>query len=312
MLDLRKRITLLYLPHLVISIGFIGLYSIINWFFIIRLNVGVDDRLVNVVLPCVFSWIIMMVWFNSAIKAFFSDYKPLMFFLRLFTILTFTAPTACFQYYLSFTLGDLTKLDNIKQITEHKKTRYYLLKNHYIDTKNFGVFSQRTHYPKTKYGRGGDEVIDFYVVFPIFVNKHELVHSSPVAWLAKSYSISFRDTASNKNIAELFLELREQFKKDVRTIDQFIYLEQAEHSSDFSVFQMATHKSSKYDGNDEFILYGINKPFEQRAKDIIPGGVILFVFLNGLWLYLFYEFDEKQLVQFENIKRRKLKMQGRI
>ena len=96
------------------------------------------------------------------------------FFYQVIGVLAIAAPTIIAQKYLETATGKLTHLENIAQIDKQENTKYYTLKNFFIDKSNIGV-----HSSFNVSGKYNDNFsMHLYVVLPILQNEADTNNSS--------------------------------------------------------------------------------------------------------------------------------------
>ncbi|MEO7048069.1 MAG: hypothetical protein ABI091_22410 [Ferruginibacter sp.] len=185
------KLRLIFLPLFFIIVCFIGIYSLLDWYFIIQPQVtSINENITNFWLPIVLPWIPVLIWLRPRLKLLDLKKKssrsdPLfgMMFLATFAI---AAPTIITQFFIESDTGKLTPLENINGIKKAALTKYYSLKKYYIDKADCGIY--RTYYVSGKY----NSTLNFsmYIACPIF-DTGEVSEPIPYVPLAdKTLSIS--------------------------------------------------------------------------------------------------------------------------
>lgn len=141
--NLNKRLRLIYLPFLIIAISIIGGYTLLNWLIIIKFQLfQLKDIIVDFIIPFILPWIPILIWLRPRIKFLNLKTKKggdLPFLYQLIAAFAIAAPTIIAQQYLETATGKLTELTNISQIDKHEATKFYKLKNYYIDKDHISV-----------------------------------------------------------------------------------------------------------------------------------------------------------------------------
>jgi rhomboid protease GluP len=142
MKSLSAKFKLIFLPFLVLAVCFICGYSFLNWLFVIKLQIPLDEEVANLWLPMLLPWIPVYFYLRPKIKLLGLKSKKrdghfLYVFMAAFAI---SIPAIIAQMFLLTATGKLTKLQNISQISEHPATKYYELKDYYIDKDHGSVY----------------------------------------------------------------------------------------------------------------------------------------------------------------------------
>jgi hypothetical protein len=137
MTGLTEKLKLIYKPFLVIAISIIAGYTLLNWLFIIKLHIlSLNEEMVNFWIPFALPWIPLIMLLRPRIKLLNlkrkkgGDLPSFYVFIAGFAIVI---PTIIAQSYLQTATGKLTKLYSISQIDKQEATKYYNLKNFYLE-----------------------------------------------------------------------------------------------------------------------------------------------------------------------------------
>ncbi|QHL88491.1 rhomboid family intramembrane serine protease [Nibribacter ruber] len=165
----RVKGTKIFLPFLLLSIGLLMFYTAFNWLVFIKLELfQVQSIIPEFVLPFGLAALLVLFWFRKRIQLLHLKRKsgdlPTLY--TLLAIIGMAVPTLVAQNYLETATGKLTQLDSITQIGKLPPTKYYALKNYYIDKKNIGIFQETTTAGK----RNRDLVFTYYITCPIRVS----------------------------------------------------------------------------------------------------------------------------------------------
>ncbi len=164
--NFKTRIKLIYVPFLAVAVGFIASYSLLNYILVIRLEMPLNEDVVNFWLPAALSWIPILIWLRPRIKLLIlRDKKGNLPGLYLcIAWLAVVAPTILTQIDLPKAVGQLTVLNKISEIEGRPLTRYYELKKYFIDKRHVAV------YKRSEVSGKNSEYLTFYidVACPIF------------------------------------------------------------------------------------------------------------------------------------------------
>ncbi|MDB5144643.1 MAG: hypothetical protein JWQ66_3356 [Mucilaginibacter sp.] len=148
------KFKLIFIPFLVITAGTICTYTFLNWLLIIKLKAfQVDEEVVNFFIPAGLIFIPLIIWLRPRLKLLKLVAKgrsdPLLGLIILAGIIT-GVPMLITQAYIVTATGKLTRLDNIRQINNTPETKYYTVKQFYINktlahVKNVFVVTGKKH-----------------------------------------------------------------------------------------------------------------------------------------------------------------------
>ncbi|MDD4970668.1 MAG: rhomboid family intramembrane serine protease [Paludibacter sp.] len=166
-----EKLRLIYLPFLIITISIIGGYSFLNWLIIIKLQLfPIKDFIVNFIVPFILPWIPILIWLRPRIKLLSLKTKnggDLPFLYQLIAAFAIAIPTIIAQKYLETATGKLTELPNISQIDKYEATKFYKLKDYYIDKEHTSV-SKKVEVS----GKHNEDLnLRIYIVCPILKSK---------------------------------------------------------------------------------------------------------------------------------------------
>jgi rhomboid protease GluP len=180
---LQTKLRLIYFPYLLLSIGLIVSYTLLNWlltmkFHLIVLRTEVTNFWIPFALPC----LLASVWHRKRIKLLRlkdrgRDPATGLAILVAFTII---APLIIAQEFITTNSGTLTTLNNASEVTLSKDARYYKIQNYAIDRSN-----TRSHFTREVTGRTSSQ-LDFtlYLVCPLYDKGH-----IPVSNIPKTYPV---------------------------------------------------------------------------------------------------------------------------
>jgi membrane associated rhomboid family serine protease len=301
---LTDKLKLIYKPFLVIAICIICGYTFLNWLLLIKLQLfSVKEMIVNLIIPFVLPWIPIFLWLRPQIKLLNLKSKKggdLPFLYQLIAVLVIAIPTIIAQEYIITASGKLTELDNILQIDKQEATKYYSIKNAFIDKMHIGVQSIFD-----VSGKNNEHFnMNLFVVLPIFATPADTSKSNCLAW----YGVKYHDQVSNRLEEK---EKQEHFQKfsnesqadfDKKNINEYIYFDRIGISDDHDGFNQAIKNNKRFSSNTTTVLIPINKPFENRNGDKLAWifgafGIGALVFFLMVFIP---KFDEEALDKFNN------------
>ncbi|OYU97391.1 MAG: rhomboid family intramembrane serine protease [Bacteroidetes bacterium B1(2017)] len=300
---LLKKLKLFYLPFLLTAIALCGLYTFLNWLLLIKLHLfSLKEVVVNFGFPLALPWIPILLYLRprlklldlSTTKGSWIDFYMIVLWLALAT------PTIVAQSYLEKASGKLTHLDSINSILKQEQTKYYTLKNFYIDKSNIGV-----HPSFEVTGKNNENfVMHIYVALPILGSVADTAKSSCLAWMGVKYSEKISNRLEEKEKEEKYDAFAKECQAnfDKKDLNQFVYLERVGNTDDMEGYMKAVEQRPKYTSLYTSLFLPINEPFEQRLGDTLAWIFGSFGIGAFVWFLLIFipRFDHGELTRFES------------
>ena len=301
-----EKLRLIYKPFLIIAIGVISGYTLLNWLIFINLHLfSLNEDIINIWIPMALPWIPILVWLRPRIKLRSlkrkkgGDLPGLFIMIAGFAIV---APTLVAQSYIEKATGKLTPLESITQIDKQELTKYYSIRTFYIDKRHIGF--------QTKFDVGGKHSENFnmnvFVALPIFETAADTSNSNCLAW----YGVKYHEQISNRLNEQ---EKQDRFQKFAREsqanfyskdLYRFIYLDRIGNTDEHQGFNEAIKNNKRFSGSSTTVLIPVDQPFEERNGDKL--GWIFGSFGIGalIWLIILLipKFDSETLEKFTNGK----------
>ncbi|ASE62761.1 rhomboid family intramembrane serine protease [Chryseobacterium indologenes] len=300
MTGFTDKMRLIYKPFVLIAIGFILIYTLLNWILFIKIEISIKEEVPKFWLPIALPWIPILIWLRPRLCLLQIKNENSSFFLQILAWIAITIPTVMTQEYLNTSTGTLTQLDTISQFVKHNETKYYSLKNSYIDKKHISI--QKT---ATVTGKHNENlVLLVYVVIPILDNSHQIPEITHKYWLGKKYSEKINNNLSDYEKNEKFKTFVIQSENEFNKTDfgKFSYLKVIGNTDDHDEFNIALKNlRRKSEGDRDIIFESRTEPFESRNTNKISS--ILIALGAGLLGYfiilLFFKFDKNHLENFK-------------
>ncbi len=303
MKQISDKLKLIYVPFLLIALGVAGGYTFLHWLLQIRMHLfPLREDVVNLWIPLALPWIPVLVWLRPRIRLLELKDKrgnlPSLYVI--IASIAIAIPTLILQAYLETACGKLTSLDNIHQVGRVEPTRYYTLKDFYLDRASIGVKSNFE-----TIGRQNETLdMSLFVVIPVLSSQGDKQNPGCDAW----YGIKYNKQISNrldvkekeKKFREFAAECQAEFEKTDFT--RFIYLENIPNSEDHARYLEAVKENKKYAASSSIILLPVNEPFEVRNGNKLAWflGVLAAGAFIWLLMLLFPSFNEAALEKFRN------------
>ena len=302
MKGLTDKLRLIYKHFVLIAIGFILTYTLLHWLLFIKAGVPLKEDIVKFWLPFGLPWIPILIWLRPRIKLLNFKNDNASFGYQFLASITIAIPTIITQEYLVTATGKLTQLDNISQITKSEQTKYYSLKNYYIDKQHIAV--QNTASVTGKHNENFNMLI--YVAIPILENNADTLKSEQKYWLGKEYNERISNRLSDQEKDDKYKVFAEKCQKEFEKTDfsKFTYLEVIGNTEDHDEYNNALKKINQNTSADNIVFEAKTEPFEARNGKKLTWifgslGIGLFAFFIFL---LFPKFQESKLEKFKSGK----------
>jgi rhomboid protease GluP len=301
--DLIKKIRLIFLPFVCISILFVVFYTFLNWLLFIKTDsFSVKQDIIHFWLPIALPWIPILIWLRPRIKLLNLKYKSGSNIPLLYQIVAGAAiciPTIISQKYIETASGKLSAVNNVNEITKHASSKYYTIKNFYIDKQHIGV-----HPAFNISGKHNEHFnMHIYIAVPIFENKSDTSRADCNAWLGTEYykSISNRLEDNEKEEQYQAFPRESQSNFDTKDVTQFIYLERAGNTDDGDGLKEAVKTQTKFKASADNIFLPVNEPYEARNGSKFEWIFGSFGIAGGIFfiMLLFPKFDEVEMERFQ-------------
>lgn len=305
MKGLSDKLRLIYKPFVLIAIGFVLTYTFLHWVLFIKAGIPLKEDIVKFWLPFGLPFIPILIWLRPRIKLLHFKNDNSSFSYQFLACIAIAIPTIIAQEYLITATGNLTELDNISQITQHDKTKYYSLKNYYIDKQH--ITTQNTGSVTGKHNEDFNMLI--YVAMPILENNADTLKPEQKFWLGKKYNERISNRLSDQEKDDKYKVFAEKSRKEFEETDfsKFTYLEVIGNTDDHDEFNNAIKKLGQNSIADNIVFEAKTEPFEARNGKKLAwifgslgiGLLAYFIFL------LFPKFRETKLKNFKNGKTTK-------
>lgn len=286
----EKKLQLIYIPFLKVFLSFLTIYTFLHWYFIIHLEMfALSEDTVKAWIPAILSFGIVLIFLRPKARLLaLKDRLP--DFIIILMLVTILAPTIILQFYVVTATGKLTVLNDISEKFSTKPTKYYIVKNYFLNKKHTS-FKTATNI-SGKYNR--DYYMYLYCALPILKSvgdTNQLTHEN---W----YCIKYYERISNKLSLEIKKQKFDRFiersfaKFDSLNVKDFVYLERIGQVFDKIGYSQAIENNERFMALHPTILLPINEPFEQRNGKklywflgtliILNLSLILFIFRHNL------------------------------
>lgn len=296
---MKDRISLLFKPFLIAFLGLIVGYTFLHWLIFIELEIFQLKALItNFGIPMALSGLTAWFFFRPKFKVLRLETKKsnLRDLYSFVLMIILTVPLVIAQTYMVSATGVLTELNSVNEINNYESTKYYSLKDYFIDKSTIGV-----HPSFEISGKHNDRLnMHIYIALPILDNALNINNSElkPLAWIGIEYKKTISNTIEENEKEEKYQAFanKSQIDFDNTDVSQFIYLERLGLSNERDGFIEAIEKNPVYKPS-ETVFKAINEPFEDRNGSqfswLIGSGLIGTI----IWIMMIFipKIDDKQL-----------------
>ena len=296
--SIPQKLRLIYLPFLVIAIAVIGGYTLLNWLLLIKFHVfSLKEDIVNLLIPLALPWIPCLLWMQRRIKLLRLKTRKgdlsFGYLVVAWAAISISAVTA--QSWLQTASGKLTALEDINGIKKTPPTKYYTLKQFYIDK----AHSSAKAILSTS-GRGNQYLnMDLYFTSPILPTAADTSRGTCSAWLGVKYhqQISNRLSEDEKDASYRAFDERSAANFQQRDLATFVYLDRIGNNDDHRRFRSAIGRNKQVSGSPDLVLVPRHGSFEARNGNKFTWIFGSFAIGAGIWLIMILvpRLDEDQV-----------------
>ena len=182
-----KKVRHIYLPFLIVAVGFVGTYSILAWALVYKTRMlALDEDLTTFWLPNALAWVPGLLWVWPRLKVLKLEGRAsrMRELYLVVAVGTMIATTVFGQMYLSKASARITQLGEITEISGTPLTRYYR-----IDRPCFRRDGHQFNWSADRLGRNGETLrFTISVAVPFCGSAGSLQMDAPPAWLGITFS----------------------------------------------------------------------------------------------------------------------------
>lgn len=265
----RAKFRLIYLPFLAIVIGFIACYTFLHWLLFIRFEVvSIKEDVLMLWLPMLLPWIPILIWLRRPLKLLTFKKDNARFGYQMVAWAAIIIPTMIAQSYLVTASGKLSSLNSINELQAKPKTKYYTLKQAYIDKSSAGIYTESVVSGK----HNEDLTFHIYIGLPIYGTANDTADKAAAAWMGIEYRKTISNNQGDEKKESEYKAFAEASQKQFEDLDpsQYAYLDRLANSDEHDGFMKAIAESPKHIAGADVILKPINEPFTQRNGQKLP------------------------------------------
>lgn len=313
---MRSKLLKIYLPFVAISFGFVGIYTILHWCIIIKLDlIQPKETIINIGIPFVISGFLVLFHYRKRIKLLKLGEKSIDFFTFISWIFI-TVPVIIAQFYLENQLGKLTRIEKPSQLNFKDQTLFYSIDNA-LALNNLGGL----YVTKTKGDRYGNEIlITCYFACPLVDNvpSDHYEAGKLKIWIGVTFAEKFSNRVFyDKEEQELVIDrfIKSCIPKYENYKYQTYYLRNLKYSDSRDVFYSAIEKTNiKLDKKELIILKEEKGIYETRAGNSHNWLIVSLISANLIWfLFIFFpNLNKDELRKFGTAKEKDKTRKGHL
>jgi membrane associated rhomboid family serine protease len=282
--NITTKTKLVFIPLLLIAIGFIVFYCLLYWLVWIKLEImPLKKNIIEFWIPIGLAFVCLLLFIRPRLHLLKLDYNDgkirILYYLVGAAVLC--VPAMIGIAYLDTATGKLTVLDSITELAKKPKTKYYSAHSFVLNKDFIGIESV------SSYSGKNNQHLDFdiYIALPFTRDLYDTLNS-PTAFLSRKYhkqiSSKIKDEDREKQWNNFWDESFESLEKDRIS---FTYLERTDNTEERQKLTTAARNSALYKtGSPIVILKPIDEAYYQRN-----GNKLQNVFLSfGIGLLLWF------------------------
>lgn len=307
---LSSKLKLIYSRYLIIGLGSIIGFSLLNICFFQTQLIPIDDFFYEFLIPMLLPIIPLIFWLRPRLKLLRLERKNGKDLFEFYLIVAWFAiicPFVFAQKYITSAAGQLTKLKTINSIDQRHLTKFYKLQHLYLD-KAHGALQI-----EAKASGKHNEKLNFtvYVAIPIYnepkpplwgssstpispkhgvqsSNKIDLDYLRPKAWLGWLMTRQINNRLSQVTKDGMYKTfLKDSYQSFIREkIYDFDYLQKIGNSKDYKNFKKGIAHADPGSPANPILLIPKYTPFEKRGNRQLFLTLLSFFIGSAIWLIM--------------------------
>lgn len=287
MTDLKLKLRLLFLPFLLIAISFVCTYTFLHWLLIIKTGwIDIKEEIAQLWLPATLSFIPVLIWIYPRLRLLnFKTKKADLSTLYVAVAAAAIIATTLFaQLYLTAATGKLSILSHINELKDKEKTKYYKLRQYYIDTTN-AVW----HANAEVRGKNNKDLhFALFAAVPILGKEADTAEGVCSYWLGIKYQLKISNRLEQAEKDSLYTEFADKCAKSFRSTDhsQFTYLEKLGNTEDHDAYNVAINTTDLIVQYDPEVFIASKEVFDSQEGRMLAHTFIAFGISSFVWLVM--------------------------
>lgn len=266
---MKDKINLLFKPFLLTLIVLIVGYTFLHWILFIELELfQLKDNITDIAIPFILAGLATVFLLRPRLKVLnlqtkrgsWSNFYCFILFIAL------VVPLIIAQTYVVLATGKLTELNSINDINKTRLTKYYSVKDYYIDKNAIGV--QSTFDVSGKHSTKLN--MHIYVALPIFGKASDKGNVEPAAWLGTEYQKTINNKLEPHQKKQEYLTFSQESRRLFynKYVADFLYLSRLGYSDKRDGFLKAIKNSPVFKTNT-IVLEAVNERLDVKKSNTL-------------------------------------------
>ncbi len=275
------KFRIVFFPFLLFSLSGIALYLLFFWLLKVEYTVISMSSDFIFFIPFFLSIVMVMLLSPYTNLLQYNNHKAdtLLFFLMVMTIFI---PMITGQSYIDKTFGKVTHLEKISDINQYPATKYYTVKQYYVDKSE--IFHKTSYHVSGK--RNQYFNINLFITSPIIDFETYFKVASPNIFLGirhyREISNKLSDQEKQQESLTFINNCLRKFNE--QDLNKFTYLERVEGKELAELQNAVCLKSGTLSAESHF-FYAVDEPFDQRTGNSLSN-LFLYFGLGAFFVFL--------------------------
>lgn len=277
---MKKKLTQIIIPYILISIGFLVTYSLFYWFVFIFLKLAdLNDNIFGYYVPIGISAALILFYFRKKLQLLniTSNHRE---FTLIISWILLTAPVLIFQFYLVRELGEITHIKTVDEILTNKPTMYYSIDNSFQHKNKSGLYVE-----KGLIMRGNDIGVECYFACPL-TNSDDNIYKNDI-WIGTMLNDRFtkRQDGKEKKLISQFIDASVAIYNKYKFRTKL--LKRLSNSNERDNYLKAIEQTNlPFDAEKIIILREETENYQPRAGSSLWWTGFFILISNAVWILL--------------------------
>lgn len=261
---MKDKLKIIFIPTVLSLLALSIVYTFLHWILFIKLNLfGLKEIVTNFGIPLALTGLTTLFILRPRLKILDVETEKGSWrdFYSFIVWVSLTVPLIIAQEYIVTASGQLTELNSVAELSKKEQTKFYSVKNYYIDKKRIGIHSAFD--ASGKYNENFN--MHIYVALPIRESEADTLKPECGVWLGMEYKKQISNSLDDAEKEKLYNEFarQSQIEFDTADVSKFTYLDRIENSDKKEGLTEAVKESKRGQG-ENVILIAVHEPFEAR------------------------------------------------
>jgi hypothetical protein len=285
MQQLLYKVKNIFQLYLIISVLFIGLYTLLDWLLMVKLKVLLThEGIIETFAPLLLCWIPYRLFLYKRLKNFKN--APVLVYVMLAGFTVFF-PLVLSQDLIKNLTGKVTEIEDPSQIINHPPTVFYRIKNYYAD-KSRAYYTFNTNTRTEKVAGGYNELLDVYICYdvPLLNSRTDTVIRKPGVRMAIEYRNTIGNSLPQSEKDNLIATFKAKSKADFdqKNLTGFQYFDGKHNLSSQAQYQQELPANNTIASGPDYYLNGRHGEIALNNEKLLS--VICKIYGFGALVYL--------------------------